>query len=199
MRRCFRVCIFPLVSCLLHAQENAATHAAAGHDDSIRLEVMEGDGAINSIRLHRAHDVVVKVTGTAGEAVSGATITFHLPVSGPSAVFPEGMADLTVESDEHGLAAAKGLRPNSLPGQFQIRISASLRGATAESTLQQTNAEAAMQSGHTKLIVILAAVGGAAAAGAALALHGKSSSTGSTSSGGGGSISAGVPIFGPPH
>jgi hypothetical protein len=197
MRCCFRVCIFPLLSCLLHAQENAGAHTA-GRDDSIRLEVLEGDGAINSIRLHRAHDVIVKVTGSGGAPVAGATITFHLPVSGPSAVFPEGMPNLTVESDEQGIAAAKGLRPNSLPGQFQIRVSASLHGTSAESTLSQTNAEAAIQSGHTKLIVILVAVGGAAAAGAALALHGKSSSTSSASSGGG-SISAGVPIFGPPH
>ena len=159
---------------------------------------MEGDGAINSIRLHRAHDVIVKVIGPAGEALAGATITFHLPVSSPSAVFPEGMQNLTIQSDDHGVAAAKGLRPNSLPGQFQIRVSATLRGSTAESTLTQTNAEAAMQSGHTKLIVILAAAGGAVAAGAALALHAKSSSTGSASSGGG-SIGAGVPIFGPPH
>ena len=188
MRRSLLVCIFPLVSCLLHGQENAG----------LRLEVVEGDGAINNVHLHRAHDAIVKVTGSGGEAVSGATVTFHLPVSGPSAVFPDGALNLTVESDARGLAAARGLRPNSLPGPFQIRVSVSLRGSTAESTLRQTNAEAVVQSGHTKLVVILVAVGGAAAAGAALALHGKSSAT-STSSSGGGSISAGVPIFGPPH
>lgn len=187
MRRCFWVCIFPLY--LLYGQENTG----------IRMDVMEGDGAINNVRLHRGHDAIVKVTGSGGEPVSGATITFHLPVSGPSAVFPDGSLNLTIHTDEHGLAAARGLRPNALPGQFQIRVSASLRGATAESTLQQTNAEAVVQSGHTKLIVILAAVGGAAAAGAALALHGKSSSTSSASPSGGGSISAGVPTFGPPH
>jgi hypothetical protein len=170
-----------------------------GQESAIRVEVLEGDGAINSIRLHRAHDAVIKVTDAGGEPLPGATVTFMLPVSGPSAAFPDGARRLTAQTDDHGTAAARALRPNAIAGQFQIRVSASLHGSTAEAAVVQTNAEPVIQSGHTKLIVILVAIGGAAAAGAALALHGKSTSADTSSASGGGAITAGAPIFGPPH
>jgi hypothetical protein len=120
-----------------------------------------------------------------------------LPVSGPSAAFPDGGQSATVQTDDHGAAAARGLRPNAIAGQFQIRAKASLLGSTAEAIVVQTNAEPVIRTGHTKLIVILVAVGGAAAGGAALALHGKSTPADAPS--GGGAITAGAPIFGPPH
>jgi hypothetical protein len=190
------LCVLFLTSSLLPGQEGDAGQTAP-NEGSIRVEVVEGDGAINSIRLHRAHDAVIKVTDVRGEPLLGATVTFMLPVSGPSAAFPDGGQSATVQTDESGRASARGLRPNAIAGQFQIRAKASLLGSTAEATVVQTNAEPTIHTGHTKLIVILVAVGGAAAGGVALALHGKSTPTDTPS--GGGAITAGAPIFGPPH
>jgi hypothetical protein len=197
MLRGLWLCIFLLSSPLMRGQESVNPRQIAGSEGSIRVEVVEGDGAINSIRLHRAHDAVIKVTDARGEPLPGATVTFMLPVSGPSAAFPDGGQSATVQTDDHGAAAARGLRPNAIAGQFQIRAKASLLGSTAEAIVVQTNAEPVIRTGHTKLIVILVAVGGAAAGGAALALHGKSTPADAPS--GGGAITAGAPIFGPPH
>ncbi|MEI9971259.1 MAG: hypothetical protein WDO73_03950 [Ignavibacteriota bacterium] len=73
-------------------------------------------------------------------------------MSGPSATFPDGGQSLTVQTDVHGVAAARGLRPNTIAGQFQIRVSTSLRGATADTSIVQTNAEPVLRSSHTKLV-----------------------------------------------
>ena len=181
---------------------------AAGQIESspIQIRVVEGDGAINSIRLHRAHDPVVQVVNRAGNPVMNATVTFLLPPTGPSGTFLDHGLSLTVQSDSRGLAAARGLRPNGTAGPFRIRVTASWEGEPASVTLTETNAEPVAKSGHSKKIVILAVIGGAAAAGiAAAAAGGKSSAAptaaGATPSGssGGATIVAGSPSLGPPH
>ena len=198
MRRYCRICIFLLVvSSLLPAQEHALTPLPSSRTAALHLEVIEGDGALNSIRLHRAHDVAVRVTSAGGEPLSGVTVTFALPDSGPSAAFPDGGVRSVVQTDDQGRAAARGLRPNSIAGQFEIHVAASSRGSEGIATIVQMNAEPLIRSSHTKLIVILVAVAGAAAGGAVLAARGKSSSPDATASGG--AITAGTPIFGPPH
>src|SRR5947209_18777050 len=75
------------------------------------IQIVEGDGAINSIRLHRAHEPVVRVVGPDGEPVEGAAVTFLLPATGPSGTFGEGGLSLTVTKDRRGMAGETGLRP----------------------------------------------------------------------------------------
>jgi hypothetical protein len=168
----------------------------------LAIQVIEGDGAINSIRLHRAHEPIIKVVGATGEPVAGASVTFVLPSSGPSGTFGESGLSLTVQTDARGMAAGRGLRPNAIAGEFRIRATTAWRGAPATATLVQTNAEPVVKSGHGKTIVILALVAGAVAGGAAAATHGKSGGADQQTSApppAGGSISAGTPSFGPPH
>jgi hypothetical protein len=188
--RCSGVFVL-LVGCLLaQAQESA-----------VGIQVVEGDGAINSIRLRRAHDPVVRVVDAGGEPVAGAVVTFLLPATGPSGSFGESGLSLTVQTDSRGMAAGRGLRPNGIAGQFRMRVTTSWQGVPAAATLVQTNAEPVIKSGHGKTIAILAVVAGAVAGGAAVAARGGKStpadqaSTGAT----GGSISAGTPSVGPPH
>src|SRR5438045_2773092 len=97
------VCFFTLLvlAALVHAQT-----------PPVSLRVLEGDRAINSIKLHRGHDPVVQVVGASGEPIAGAAVTFLLPASGPSAAFSDGGLSLTVQTDARGMAAARGLRPN---------------------------------------------------------------------------------------
>ena len=164
-----------------------------------RIEVLEGDGAINNIRLRRAKEPVVRVVDSAGRPLPNVAVTFLVPDHGPSGLFGDGHASLTVMTDENGQAVGRGLHPNSSSGQFQIRVTASYEGQAASTIVTQTNAEPAQSGGSSKTILIIALIGGAAAAGAAAALsRGKSSSSGTTNTSTGTSISAGSPTFGHP-
>src|SRR5215831_17575343 len=79
---------------------------------AITIRVIEGDRAINSIKLRRGHDAVVQVLDARGEPVSGASVTFLLPASGPGGWFGENELSQTVQTDRRGMAATHGLKPN---------------------------------------------------------------------------------------
>ena len=188
----------------LLARADAGAAAQASLSSGVQVRVVEGDGAINSIRLNRAHDPVVQVLDSGGEPLRGATVTFLLPAFGASGTFQDNGLSLTVETDERGMAAAHGLRPNRIAGPFHIRVAASWRGQPASATITETNAEPVAKARSSKKIAILALIGGAAAAGVAVAAHGGGSSgnnPGANTAGGsaGATISAGSPAFGPPH
>lgn len=192
MRRWPLSCLVLLPFLLLSAQDVPT--------NDLKVEAVEGDGAINSIRLKRGHDPVVRVQDSAGKPIAGATVTFLLPRSGASGTFLGGGLSLTTQTDSQGRAVGRGMRPNAVEGQFRIRVTASWHGSEDATTLSQTNAEPAAKSSHTKLIVILALAGGAAAAGAALAARGGNSNPASAGApASGGSISVGTPSIGPPH
>lgn len=164
-----------------------------------RVEVLEGDGAINNIRLHRAKEPVVRVVDQDGQPIPNVAVSFVLPGKGPGGTFADGQTVLTIMTDNQGRAVGRGLRPNSTAGQFQIRVTASYQGQAATTNIMQTNAEPAQGKGSSKTILILALIGGAAAAGAGIAAgKGKSSSTTPPATGGA-VISPGSPSFGPPR
>lgn len=155
----------------------------------IKIIVVEGDGAINNIRLGTAKAPVVRVEDDDGRPLAGVPVTFLLPEAGAGGTFADRGSSLTVITDSRGLVAARGLRPNNVAGPFQIRVTASYRGETARATITQTNAApaASRRGSRTKLLLLLGLAGGAAA-GAAAAL-----------SGGGGAASAGpAPAPSPP-
>lgn len=164
-----------------------------------RIEVVEGDGAINSIRLHRAKEPIVRVVDSTGHPLPNVAVTFLLPETGASAIFADGRSSLTTMTDATGQAVGRGLRPNNSAGQFQIRVTASYQGEAATATVTQTNAEP-VQAGHSSTkILIIALLGGAAAAGAAVALgKGKSSATTAPPPPAGAVITPGAPTFGHP-
>lgn len=179
----------------------ATVGAAAQAQPSISIRVVQGDNAINSIRMHRGHDPVVQVLSDSGEPLSNATVSFLLPASGASGTFGDSGLSLTVQTDSHGMATGRGLVPNTVEGQFHIRVTASWRGEAANTVITQTNAEPAVKSSRSKWIILAVIAGGAAAGGIAAMHGGKSSSdsgtTGSTAPGV--TIVPGNPSFGPPH
>jgi hypothetical protein len=169
----------------------------------LSIRAVQGDGAINSIRLRRGHDPVVQVLDSSGEPIVGAMVTFLLPATGPSGSFGESGLSLTVQTDARGMAAARDMRPNAIAGQFRIRVTASWRGQAGAATVTQTNAEPVVKAGNSKKIAIIAIIAGVAAGGAAMAARGKSGAepvgtTGGAGITGGGSIVAGSPAIGPP-
>jgi len=137
----------------------------------LNLVVVEGEGAINNIRQRTAREPIVQVQDENHKPVAGAIVTFTLPDRGASGVFANGGKTMSVTTDQQGQAAARGLRPNGVRGQYQIRVNANYRGQSANTTITQTNAvltaagTAAAAGISGKLIAIIAVVGAAAAGG----------------------------------
>lgn len=184
------------------------TATIAGAQTPITIHVLQGEGAINSIRQHRGHDPVVRVVDRSGEPVAGAAVTFLLPATGPSGTFENNGLSLTLPTGADGTAAAHGLRPNRLEGRFQIRVTASWRGENAAITIPQTNAEPAPVTHTSRIIAIVAIAGGAIAGGVLAAAHGGSSNSAASQPAGattggttatGATITPGTPVLGPPH
>jgi hypothetical protein len=182
--------------------------AQLGALESISIRVIEGQNAINNITRQTAYEPVIEVQDNAGRPVAGATVTFLLPAIGPGGAFTDGSKTLMLQTDEDGRAAGRGLRPNNQVGQFEIRITASHQGKTANATITQTNAApaaAGTKSGR-KLAILLGVIGGGAAA-AAIAVAGGGGGgqtsraptpppVGDTPSG---TVTPGTPGFGPPQ
>jgi len=160
------------------------------------INVIEGEGAINNTRTHTGHNPVVEVRDSSGTPLVGAIVTFQLPKAGAGGRFAGGETSLITQAGEYGQAISRSLRPNSVPGPFEIRVTASYQGRTASAIISQTNAAPA-EAKINKKFVIIAVVVGAGAGGVFAANHSSKSSTASSASQAG--IVAGSPSFGPPH
>lgn len=175
----------------------ALAASVSAQEPEIAVVVKEGEGALNNIRTLRAKEPVVLVQDSSERPVKGATVTFLLPELGASGVFPSGTS-LIVTTGEDGLAVGKGLKPNNVVGDVEIRVVASYQGQTARTVIHQTNAAPkASSAGGKKTAVLLAVIGGVGAAVAVGVTRGGGSS--STPSNPGASISAGGTTFGPPR
>jgi hypothetical protein len=175
--------------------------ATAQTAEKITVRIVQGDNAINSIRMHRGHDPEVQVLSESGEPVRQAAVSFLLPATGASGRFANEELSVTTMTDEKGIAAGRGMVPNRVEGQFRIRVTASWRGSNAIASIAQTNAEPPLKSTRSKWLILVLLAGGAAG-GAAAALHGGKSSTPSSASAattGAVSIVPGTPSLGPPH
>ena len=132
------------------------------------MVVVGGENALNGLVQRVTQDPVVRIEDQSQQPVSGAVVTFNLPISGTSGEFENGSKSSNVVTGADGLAAARGIRTNEIPGRFQILITVSYRGLTARGLINQTNegvAGAKAHHGSSKLIVILVVVGAAAAGG----------------------------------
>jgi hypothetical protein len=150
--------------------------SAQAQAGQLNLVIVEGEGAINNIRQRTAREPIIQVEDENHRPVAGAAVVFALPSNGASGVFANGSQTLTTITDAQGRAIARGLRPNNVQGQYQIRVTASQGGRTGTATITQTNAIVAGAAAagaaagiSMKLIAILAVAGAAAAGGAAYA------------------------------
>ena len=160
--------VFQLICAPGYAQDQPAPTA-------LNIVIVEGEGAINSVRQRVAREPVVQVEDENHKPIAGAAVTFLLPNQGAGASFANGAKSLTVLTDDKGQAVARGLRPNNVNGQYQVRVNASYRGQTANTNINQTNSLTAAAAGagiSAKLLIILAVAGAAAAGGAIAATRG---------------------------
>lgn len=168
----------PVFLALLISLPLSPVGAAQTSPVKLNLVIVEGDGAINNIRQRTAREPVVQVEDENHKPIAGAAVVFLLPNQGAGGAFADGSHSLTVISDNQGRAVARGLRPNTGQGQFQIHVNASFNGQTANATITQTNAVSATAGSGAaaaagisgKVIAILVIVGAAAAGGAAYAV-----------------------------
>jgi hypothetical protein len=168
-------------------------------EPALRIVVVEGDGAINNVRTRTTHDPVVEVRDEQNGVVPGASVSFQAPSTGASADFGDGTRNFVTQTDAEGRAAVHGLRPNSITGPYEIRVTASFRLQSASAVITQTNAAPVEAKSSRKFWLIGLAVG-AAAGGAFAVSHGsKSSNSASSPAPTTGGIVPGTPSFGPPH
>jgi hypothetical protein len=173
-----------------------------GQDTALRVLVVEGDAAILHPNQRNAPEIVVEVDDASDKPVDGATVVFFLPTQGPGGTFANGSNTLTTRTDAMGRANAYGMRPNNKTGVFQIRVSASYRGQTANTTVTQNIVTASQVSGtgggmgfSTKAWIILGICGAAVAGAVIAATHKSSTSTPNT----GITITPGSPTVGAPQ
>src|SRR5262249_8577834 len=102
---------------------------------ALNIEVIEGEGAINNVRLRTAREAIVEVQDENHKPVSGVLVVFSVKGGNPfSKTVLRGTTDFT------GRVHANPLQLNSSVGKLDIQVKASYQGKTATQTIHQTNA-----------------------------------------------------------
>jgi hypothetical protein len=182
---------------LIHATAADLLAQSAGSTPRLQITILDGEGALNNIKLRTAREPIIQVEDENHKPVAGAVVIFLLPDSGPSGIFADGTTTLTTTTDAEGKAVATGLKPNNLAGKYQIRVQVKRGDEEAEATIGQANFMGALPSASTAaahafpakwVIVGIAAAGGVAAG--VIASRGGTRST---------TITAGPPTVGAPQ
>lgn len=145
----------------------------------LNIVIVEGEGAINNIRQRTAREPIVQVEDENHKPVAGAAVIFAITNQGAGGSFAGGTHTLSVVTDNQGRAVARGFHPNNVQGQYQIHVTASHNGQTANANITESNVVAAGAASTVaaagisgKLIaVIVVAVAAGAAGGAYYATH----------------------------
>ena len=152
------------------AQQPQETPAAAQAPapTSIKLMVVQGEGAINNIEKRVVTEPIVEVRDQENRPVAGAEVAFTTPPSGPSATFFGASRAYTVKSEENGRARGTGLSPNVEEGTYPIDVTATLGNLQTSVSITQTNARAPELKPDKKNAIgwrLLTAIAAGAAAG----------------------------------
>ncbi len=124
-----------------HAQQTAPKESG-----SLRIVVLDGDGATNFLDSKAAVNPSVEVRDANDAPVAGARVTFLLPQSGAGAVFPGDRCAIRLITGPDGQAKTPDMRPIGT-GRFEIEIRVESMGQTASVTIAQTNLAARSEAG----------------------------------------------------
>jgi hypothetical protein len=190
----------PITLLLLFALAPAlrAQAAAPAAPQSLVINILSGEGALNDVRQRTAREPIVQVEDENHKPVAGATVLFLLPDSGPGGTFADGTRAFHTVTDADGRARAQ-MKPNSTAGNWDIIVQASFAGATASATIRQQNFSSAGSGSSTavhathilsakSLIIILGSMAAAGTVAGVLATRGGNST----------SITPGTPTVGAP-
>lgn len=177
--------------------------AAIAQNFPVRIDILVvgGEGATSQARQRVTQDPAVRIEDDDHRPVPGVPVVFALPISGTSGEFANGAKTLAVLTDESGLATARGLRTNDVPGKLQIYVTASFHGLRARTLINQIVegtpgapppvAHHAKSSGKWKWVLLGIAAAGGAAAGVYFGTRASSSTPVS--------IGTGTVVFGSPQ
>ena len=203
--------LLSLAFCLLLAAAGtppvAVAQTAPARVEPAHLEiiVVAGEGLTTNVRQRVAKDPVVRIEDDDHRPVDGAVVTFALPVSGTSGEFANGAKNLTMTTARDGLATARGLKTNDIPGPLQILVMASYQGLRARGIINQTvdvapgttvaapQMHTAKSGGKWKWVLLGVAAAGGAGAAVYFSRHSSSTPASTTLS-----ITAGPVVFGTP-
>jgi hypothetical protein len=178
MRKTSKAAVAFLLPALLVAQST-----------TLRLQVLEGEGAVYRPGSRVRNPVVVQICDEVGRPLAGAPVSFQLPQDGASGVFSNGLNTDLVLTGKDGNAAAPTVRWNRTPGAVFIRITTQQNGRRAGTLVTQQlsdERQSAAPARHDKprsrwiLIGILAA--GAGVAGFATGRRGTATMAGAVES-----------------
>lgn len=162
--------------------------AAAFGQETLRVEVTEGAGAVVPAQAVSSRRFSVVVRDGAGRPLSSATVHFRLPAQGPGGLFASGLRTESTVTGPQGDASVYGIRWGAEPGKLEIQVVAvagASRGearipvevsATARPTREDRGNPSFRAPSSSRKWIVLLAVGAGAAAGLAMA-GGKGGST----------------------
>ena len=116
----------------------------------LKIVVLDGDGATNDIATETAVPPRVRVVDGNNAPVAGADVVFETPPKGPGGTFSSFALTQTLRTGDDGVAAATEYAPNSTPGSFEIKVSATKGQAQASEVIHQSNRAAPAPSGKKK-------------------------------------------------
>lgn len=164
--------VVALASPPMRADEPAAKAAKTG---ALKLFILQGAGARNSIHDRTALQTVVEVRDEFNQPVRGAEVVFQLPADGPGGHFAGQQLGWTGKTDANGQVAATSFTPNAKTGPFNIQVSATHGPKVGYAVVSQTNSlapinrESVTRRGKSGRWWKVAAVAGAAAAAGGIA------------------------------
>jgi hypothetical protein len=148
-----KILTFVLLATLIVTEVSFAGTSKKTPTRPYRVAVVNGDGALNSLPSHSAHEPVVQVADSSGKPIAGVRVEFDAPKAGPGATFAGGSTHFATVTNAEGVAKAAGLKNNGVPGGYALLVHVSYQGQTiGEMTVHQTNviAKMAHMSGTTK-------------------------------------------------
>lgn len=157
------------MACLVLAAQQPQPSPPPGR---INLVILEGEGAVNNIKLRTARETIVQVEDENHKPVAGAVVVFLLPDSGPGGTFVTGSKSATIVSDSTGRATMPRMQLNSTGGRYEIRVHASHQGLEANAVVAQSTLIAAAGVSTGVIVGIVVAVAAAGAVGAVVATRG---------------------------
>ena len=110
---------------------------AASNRDGLRILVLEGQNAVNSIASKSAVNPVIQVLDILGQPVQGVNVMFEVSPTGPGGTFGD-KPTAAVQTDYQGQATA-AFTPNGTAGSFVIKVTASTGTQKTETRIHQTN------------------------------------------------------------
>jgi hypothetical protein len=114
------------------------TDKEPGNAPQLKIVVLAGEDGVNIIKKKTAVKPVVEVRDKNNQPVSGLSVTFLAPESGPHVAFAHGSSTFTTVTDASGRATVHIMKPIG-QGAFKIGVRASLQGHIATATIAQTN------------------------------------------------------------